>query len=152
MMMRKMELYSKEEERRRSRNAARRHHNVSDKKGRVADALILLLFVVICLLCITLHVQGNEMYGSGCEEAAYEELEKEYRDEVRGLLDRYGLDNSGMNLTRITQPDGMREYRLEIHHALIGHMSGTERQSLREGLEILGFPDEKSIVCVKLSF
>lgn len=151
-MMRRMELYSKEEEKRRSRNAALRHRKVPEKRGRGADALILLLFVVVCLLCITLHVKGSAVEGSGYDEAAYDEMEKEYRDEVRGLLDRYGLDNSGMNLTRITQPDGMREYRLEVHHAGIGHMSGTERESLREGLEILNFPDEKSTVCVKLSF
>lgn len=151
-MMRRMELYSREEEKRRSRNAALRHRKVPERKGRGTDALILLLFVVVCLLCITLHVQGNGAYGGGYDETAYNEMENEYRDEVHGLLVRYGLDNSGMNLTRITQPDGMREYRLEVHHAGIGRMSGMERESLLEGLEILSFPDKKSTVCVKLSF
>ncbi|MDE6421054.1 MAG: hypothetical protein K2K87_11070 [Lachnospiraceae bacterium] len=150
-MGRRMELYSRAEEQRQNRRAGR-HRNEQKKEGRGADALILLLLLLIGLFCVTMCVQGNEAHGSGYDEAAYDELEKVYCSEVHGLLMDYGLHNSGMNLTKITQPDGVREYRLEVHHAGIARLTGAERESLQEGLEILRFPDEKSTVIVRLSF
>ncbi|MCM1539289.1 MAG: hypothetical protein NC254_12940 [bacterium] len=151
-MVRRMELYSKEEERQRSGREALRRRRARRRERRGADMFILLLLLLIGLFCVTLHVQGNEAYGSGYDEAAYDELEKIYCEEVHGLLTDYGLYNSGMNLTKITQPDGVREYRLEVHHAGLARLEGTELEALREGLAILGFPDEKSTVCVRLSF
>lgn len=151
-MGRRMELYSRAEEQRRNRRAAGRRRNGQKREGLGADALILLLLLLIGLFCVTMRVQGNEAHGSGYDEAAYDELEKVYCTEVHGLLMDYGLNNSGMNLTKITQPDGVREYRLEVHHAGIARLTGTERESLQKGLEILSFPDEKSTVIVRLSF
>lgn len=151
-MIRRMALYSKEEEQKRSGRAAQRRRSAQRRAGRGADALILLLLLLIGLFCVTLHVQGNEEHGSGYDESVYDELEREYCAEVRGMLTDYGLHNSGMNLTKITQPDGAREYRLEVHHAGIAQMTGTERESLLNGLEILSFPDKRSTVCVRLSF
>lgn len=151
-MVKRMELYSRTEEQQRNRRAAGRRRSVQKKKERGGDALILLLLLLIGLFCITMHVQGSEAKGSGYDEAAYDELEKVYCVEVHELLTDYGLHNSGVNLTKITQPDGVREYRLEVHHKGLGHMTGAERESLQKGLEILGFPDETSTVCVRLSF
>lgn len=151
-MVRRMELYSKEEEQRRRTGTAGRRRSAQRKEGGGADALILFLLILIGLFCVTLHVQGNEAHGSGYDEAAYDELEKVYCAEVHGMLMDYGLHNSGMNLTKITQPDGEREYRLEVYHAGIARLTGEERDSLQRGLEILSFPDERSTVCVRLSF
>ena len=114
--------------------------------------LILLLLLLIVLFCITLHVKGSEAQGSGYDEAAYDELERIYCTEVHGLLTDYGLHNSGMNLTKVTQSDGVREYSLEVHHAGIARLTGTEREALRKGLEILSFPDSRCTVCIRLSF
>ena len=151
-MVKKMELYSKAEERRMRRRVAGKRKSVQKKEGRGADALILLLLLLIGLFCVTLHVQGKEAHGSGYDEAKYDELERMYCSEVHELFVNYGLYNSGMNLTKITQPDGVREYRLEVHHAGIAYLSEAERESLQEEMEILRFPDEKSAVHVTLHF
>lgn len=151
-MVKKMGLYSRTEEQQRNRHAAGRRRNARKKKERGGDALILLLVLLIGLFCVTMHVQGSEAKGSGYDEQAYDELEKIYYSEVHELLTDYGLHNSGMNLTKITRADGAREYRLEVHHKGIGHMTGTERESLQESLEIINFPDDRSTVCVRLSF
>lgn len=151
-MVRKMELYSREEERKRCRRTAGSRRNKHRDMGRGADGFILLLLLLIGLFCVTLHVQGNEAHGSGYDEEAYDELEQAYCTEVHELLTGYGLHNSGMNLTKITQTDGLREYRLEVHHSGIARLTGDERESLQNGLEVLSFPDGRCTVRVRLSF
>lgn len=79
-------------------------------------------------------VRVNEQY--------YEQLEEEYVEEVRGLLDEAGLAHAGVMLTHVRKEDGTRIYTLSIHHRNYLCLDQEERDSLTEALSECAFePD-----------
>ncbi len=150
-MRTKMELYSGAERRQKNRKAGRicRRERM---RLQCVDIVILLLFIVTGVFCATLQAKGSEPYPVRYDEEKYDEMERAYRDEVADVLAQHRLSHCGINLTKITQSDGTREYRLAIHHSGIGKMTPQQRGMLMEGIQGLEFPDGMSGVCVELSF
>lgn len=83
------------------------------------------------------HVHVNEQH--------YEQLEEEYIEEVKELLDEAGLVHAGVMLTHVREEDGTRIYRLLVHHRSYSYLEEEERENLSRALEDCAFEPDKCI-------
>lgn len=100
-----------------------------------------LIITVVLLLTATFFTAGTvksiSPKAAQAEEAYYQELEKQYRLQVREYLDSRGFPNSGVTMTRILTEEGRREYKVLIHHQWIGGLHETEKEELKDELKEL---------------
>lgn len=104
-------------------------------------AVTVFLVLVAALLCAGDAVSGTDT-GTRALEEYYREKENELAADVRGMLQREGLENSGVMVTRVVDADGSRSYTVTVHHGDIDKMSEMERQQLLRLLENLNFEGE----------
>lgn len=104
-------------------------------------AVTVLFLLVAALLCAGTAVSGTDM-GARELEKYYREKEYELAADIRGMLQREGMENSGVMVTRVVEADGSRSYTVTVHHSGIDNMSEAERQQLLRRLENLNFEGE----------
>lgn len=104
-------------------------------------AVTVLFMLVAVLLCTETAVSGTDVGAKELEEY-YREKEYELVADIRGMLQREGLENSGVMVTRVVEADGSRNYTVTVHHGDIDNMSEVERQQLLLRLEDLNFEGE----------
>lgn len=112
---------------------------------RVERALI---YAVITLLIVLLGIFFYSMTARSLQAKRYAEtengyiaLEKDMVREVRGYLNRIGLKNSGVMLTRVVEEEGHRQYKLTVHHVEIDGMEESQRELLANQLSQFAFVD-----------
>ena len=104
-------------------------------------AVTVLFMLVTALLCAETAVSGTDI-GTRELEEYYREKEYELVTDIRGMLQREGLENSGVMVTRVVEADGSRSYTVTVHHGDIDNMGEAERQQLLRRLENLSFEEE----------
>lgn len=57
-------------------------------------------------------------------------MEQEYVKEIRSYLSKQGFENSGVNLTCITEENGNRTYQVELNHKRISKLNEEEKENL----------------------
>lgn len=77
----------------------------------------------------------------------YNDLEQTLVTDTRRYLAKAGYENSGVNLTRVVDEEGVRSHTLTIHHRRIDNMEEEQREELRRELDSLTFASEKCIFC-----
>lgn len=122
------------------------------KRRQTAGTIIGVIFGLIAAVCITLTVSGNERRnGFSYNEAYFDKLESAYQAEVRQVLADYGMGRSGINLTKITEADGTRSYRLVVCGSQVERMDEEQAGLVIETLCEISFPEQGCKVNIILS-
>lgn len=82
-------------------------------------------------------------------EQYYEELEEEYIQEVRSILDEAGLSYAGVMLTHVREEDGTRIYTLSVHHRNYSCLDVQERAGLKRALSECAFEPDRCMFIQK---
>lgn len=104
-------------------------------------AVTVLFLLVAVLLCAGSVVSGTKISTEDTEEY-YREKEYELVTDIREMLQREGLENSGVMVTRVVEADGSRRYTVTVHHGDIDNMSEAERQQLLRRIENFNFEEQ----------
>lgn len=132
-------------------NAKMKRKTKKDLQGNGLFWAVSAGLLLVIISCITLTVQARERKSDfDYDEAFYDELEDEYKDEISQVLNECGLYHSGINLTKITQADGSRKYDLRIYHARLEHMNSDRMTELQERLCAVVFPESSCEVRILL--
>lgn len=105
--------------------------------------LTLLIILVAACLC-SMTAKSLQAKRNAETERYYVSLEQAMVKSVRGYLNRTGLKNSGVMLTRVVDAEGYRQYKLTVHHTGIDLMECAERELLAEKLARFAFVDSMS--------
>ena len=68
------------------------------------------------------------------------QIEKEYVEQVKEILDGHHLSNSGVMMTKVIYGDGRREYTVKINNRVIQQMTSYEQAQLKTEMEKISFP------------
>ncbi|MCR5320289.1 MAG: hypothetical protein K6E48_03685 [Lachnospiraceae bacterium] len=112
------------------------------ERTKIAWAIVIVAFI-ICFFMV-LPVNGKGTYGNGVSEETYQAWEKEYRGEIKEVLEKKGLEMSGITMTKTFREDGARDYEVIIHHERIAKLGYTEKTELVEALQTVDFPENQS--------
>ncbi|MGN0366762.1 MAG: hypothetical protein ACI4E5_12605 [Suilimivivens sp.] len=99
---------------------------------------IMLVFVIAFCISGTVYSQSQGEYRA--EVRYYREIEREYVQELRSLLEEDGYHNSGITMNYIISEDGSREYTVMIHHRGIGRLDESEKDILLAECQRVAFP------------
>lgn len=98
---------------------------------RIRFGIITLFLVFVIALCVRGSVQGQT---EGKQREYYNTLEREYRAQIREILEQEGFEKSGVNMTWVSGAEGGRLYTVRIHHYGLTQMSRAGRDALVEQL------------------
>ena len=99
------------------------------RKGFVVVVLTMLLIVGLAL-GMTSTVSSQSESDIRVSEEAYIQLEGEYVQLLRTLLNDKGYENCGINLTRVVDGEGERAYSIVLHHKYLDKLDEEEQQVL----------------------
>lgn len=102
--------------------------------------LIMMALVVLNLFFVTRTVEAGEQKRRLNEEKYYAALEQTYVSEIREKLQKYGITNSGINMTYVSDDGGTRCYRIVIHNRQLQWLAADSLQQLWTEIEGLTFP------------
>ena len=111
------------------------------KKG----LFMLMTAMLVLFTSATVQSQEGELI---VDEAGMRAMEREYVQEIRTYLESQGYENSGVNLTYVTEEDGQRSYMVLIHHKRISKLSEDKKQSLFSEVEEMAFQVSGVEVCI----
>ena len=118
---------------------------VTGKKYRekLAKEVLFVIFTFVVSMVIAFFISGTVVSQADGEVTVDEEsfpiLEEEYVEEIKGLLDDLGYENSGVNLTMVADGEGNRSYQVKLHHKRINRLSEEEKEALFATVEELAF-------------
>ena len=118
---------------------------VTGKKYRekLAKEVLFVIFTFVVSMVIAFFISGTVVSQADGEVTVDEEsfpiLEEEYVEEIKGLLDDLGYENSGVNLTMVADGEGNRSYQVKLHHKRINRLSEEEKGALFATVEELAF-------------
>lgn len=114
--------------------------------GKRGEGVLFMVATMVLVLIIACCVAGTVYSRNGIsraeEESFYMEKEQELLRETRSYLSAKGYDNSGVNITRVLNEEGVREYTITIHHGRIDKMEEEKRAELAGELTNLTFSAE----------
>ncbi len=118
--------------------AARRN----DREKLVKELLFVVFTFVISLViaffvCETVVSQSDGKVT--VDEESFPLLEETYVEEIKEFLKELGYENSGVNLTMVTDGEGNRSYQVKLHHKRISSLSEEEREMLFATIEDMAF-------------
>lgn len=85
------------------------------------------------LFSMKLHSQTGERILF--DNTQYHEKEKNYRKEIKTVLSEYGLETSGITMTRVVELSGERAYQVAIHNQKFDAISEDTTNSLMEAMD-----------------
>lgn len=118
---------------------------VTGKKYRekLAKEVLFVIFTFVVSMVIAFFISGTVVSQADgkvtVDEESFPILEEEYVEEIKGLLDDLGYENSGVNLTMIADGEGNRSYQVKLHHKRINRLSEEEKEALFATVEELAF-------------
>lgn len=118
---------------------------VTGKKYRekLAKEVLFVIFTFVVSMVIAFFIRGtvvSQVDGKvTVDEESFPILEEEYVEEIKGLLDDLGYENSGVNLTMVADGEGNRSYQVKLHHKRINRLSEEEKEALFATVEELAF-------------
>ena len=105
-------------------------------------AAITMILLLITTFSVTGTVMSQNRGKDPIDAQHYRMMENQYIACVREQLERQGYKNAGITMTRIMEPDGVREYTVLIHHKRINALEEEERRLLADALGNTRFPAE----------
>ncbi|MBQ5675320.1 MAG: hypothetical protein IIV45_09615 [Lachnospiraceae bacterium] len=99
---------------------------------------ILLLLLIIFFSRETVYAQREGRIAVDSE--VQKQIEKEYVEQVKEILDGHHLSNSGVMMTKVIYVDGRREYTVKINNRVIQQMTSYEQAHLKTEMEKISFP------------
>ena len=118
---------------------------VTGKKYRekLAKEVLFVIFTFVVSMVIAFFISGTVVSQADgkvtVDEESFPILEEEYVEEIKGLLDDLGYENSGVNLTMVADGEGNRSYQVKLHHKRIIRLSEEEKEALFATVEELAF-------------
>ena len=118
---------------------------VTGKKYRekLAKEVLFVIFTFVVSMVIAFFISGTVVSQADgkitVDEESFPILEEEYVEEIKGLLDDLGYENSGVNLTMVADGEGNRSYQVKLHHKRINRLSEEEKEALFATVEELAF-------------
>lgn len=99
---------------------------------------ILLLLLIVFFSRETVYAQREGRVAVDSE--VQKQIEKEYVEQVKEILDGHHLSNSGVMMTKVIYGDGRREYTVKINNRVIQQMTSYEQAQLKTEMEKISFP------------
>lgn len=118
---------------------------VTGKKYRekLAKEVLFVIFTFVVSMVIAFFISGTVVSQADgkvtVDEESFPILEEAYVEEIKGLLDDLGYENSGVNLTMVADGEGNRSYQVKLHHKRINRLSEEEKEALFATVEELAF-------------
>ena len=118
---------------------------VTGKKYRekLAKEVLFVIYTFVVSMVIAFFISGTVVSQADgkvtVDEESFPILEEEYVEEIKGLLDDLGYENSGVNLTMVADGEGNRSYQVKLHHKRINRLSEEEKEALFATVEELAF-------------
>lgn len=109
----------------------------------------LIIAFMLLISFFSLKVNGQGKQSITADRMFYEELEKEYTQQLSDVLAQKGYRNAGITMTKVYYEDGRREYTVQIHHKRIDRLSDGEKQLLMNELSAVCFGDSQCSVLHK---
>ena len=113
---------------------------------RKADTVRLVTVTVLLVLIAAFFFGGKALSRTAMDtkelEEYYRAKEQELSREIRELLSKEGLENSGIMLTRVVEENGSRLYTVTVHHGRIDDMDTVQQEELMGRLQELNFADD----------
>lgn len=97
-------------------------------------SLLTAFLVLASAFCVSGTAMGRERDDYTQENQRYALLEDTFRERTKGILEERGYRDSGVTITWTRDRDGVRSYRVEIHHRGIESLDDDEREKLTEAL------------------
>ena len=106
-----------------------------------ATAFLLIVLISLCIKGTAHSMEKSE--GADEMESYYRSVEKEYVSSVKEVLKDFGLENSGVMLTKTVDASGTRSYVLSINHRRLKEGTSFDTKGLISALyEIeIGIPE-----------
>ena len=102
-----------------------------------------MVFTFVVSLVIAIFISGTVVSQADgkvkVDEECFPLLEEEYVEEIKELLNELGYENSGVNLTMVTDGEGNRSYQVKLHHKRISRLSQEEKAVLLATVEDMAF-------------
>ena len=102
----------------------------------VVTTILLLLIVFFSRETVYAQREGRIAVDSEVQK----QIEKEYVEQVKEILDGHHLSNSGVMMTKVIYGDGRREYTVKINNRVIQQMTSYEQAQLKTEMEKISFP------------
>lgn len=102
----------------------------------VVTTILLLLIVFFSRETVYAQREGRVAVDSEVQK----QIEKEYVEQVKEILDGHHLSNSGVMMTKVIYGDGRREYTVKINNRVIQQMTSYEQAQLKTEMEKISFP------------
>lgn len=118
---------------------------VTGKKYRekLAKEVLFVIFTFVVSMVIAFFISGTVVSQADgmvmVDEECYPVLEEKYTEEIKDYLGNLGYENSGVNLTMVTDGEGNRSYQVKLHHKRIERLGEAERESLLQDIEDMAF-------------
>lgn len=105
--------------------------------------------ILILVFSVAKTVFGMQADDYGLNNPYYKQMEEKYLEEVKAELADWGMENSGLSLTKVIVPNGEREYTLTLHHHKMNRMNEREREEVISRLEKTENTTERFWVTIK---
>lgn len=109
-------------------------------KRQIRFVMMIAVMVMISVFFISETVESRGRGQLRIEADYYGEMEKNYVSEIKKQLKKYGIENSGINLTYVSDDGETRIYKVKIHNRQLGWMAEKQREMLREEIAEIEFP------------
>lgn len=103
-------------------------------KKMVGVSCFVVLGVMLLVLCFGVTAGARNRMMRAERQKAYLEKKEIVVREIRDYLGSQGYQNSGVTLTRREYGENEEEYRLQVHHGRMEHLSKEELDVLAETL------------------
>ena len=108
--------------------------------------VVVAAFVAIMLLWSICGIKANAAEKADNDRAEYQMQENDFVKEIKKCMEERGYYNSGINLTKVMDTDGSREYKVMVHHGDIDLEDDAEVTNLYEMQENVNFNAENATV------
>lgn len=106
---------------------------------RILWGLAAIVLAMIAAMCVTSSIKSQAADTQKAQEAYYEQLEREYINQVWQYLEEQGYRNSGVMLNRVVDSDGQRSYKVLVHHGALDRLQEEAQAEVLGRIEGMGF-------------
>lgn len=113
---------------------------MKNKRKRAQCIAVSGFFLCLAAFFTGMTVKSQSEENIKIERKYYAQMESDYRREVKQVLERHGIYQSGINMTSVSDVDEVREYTVVICNKDIGFLSKKQKAGLRTELSQISFP------------
>ena len=112
------------------------------ERGTLRFILMTMAGVLMTAFFMTATVESRARGRLVIDEKYYEQMEREYVLEIKKQLEEFGIKNSGINMTYVSEDGSWRNYKVIIHNRQLKWMTPERQEELRLQIEGISFPSE----------